>query len=83
MDGVVHTLGTLMENSSYKQALQQGNLPALFGSLLDGMGHGDSNPLKKKQPNDRNLKSYEVMNCDSGKAEPFMLHIYHSYWFHL
>ncbi|KJA27353.1 hypothetical protein HYPSUDRAFT_929163 [Hypholoma sublateritium FD-334 SS-4] len=63
-DGVVHTLGTLIENSSYKQAVQQGDLPALFRSLHEAMRGGSGNPLEKKHASEY-LKSYEVMNRDA------------------
>ncbi|KAF8197449.1 mitochondrial protein [Pholiota molesta] len=64
VDGVVHTLGTLIENSSYKRAVAQGNLPALFGSLVEALRDGNSNPLQNKAQNG-NLKNYDVMNRDS------------------
>ncbi|KAF9483757.1 mitochondrial protein [Pholiota conissans] len=63
-DGVVHTLGTLIENSSYKRAVEQGNLPTLIGSVFESLLNGDGNPLHHK-PQSENLKSYEVMNRDS------------------
>ncbi|KAF8964052.1 hypothetical protein BDZ97DRAFT_1904608 [Flammula alnicola] len=53
VDGVVHTLGTLIENSSYKHAS--------FHALCDGGG----NPLEKQTPGGNHLKSYETMNRDS------------------
>ena len=74
-DGVVHTLGTLIENSTYKQAVQRGDLPALFGSLLEVMRGGSGNPLEKK-PASEHLKSYEAMNRDAGEDEPYTAGMY-------
>ena len=56
---VVHTLGTLLENSSYKQAVRQSDaasLAGVFAKLLKG-----DNPLAKGTEG-----SYERINKDSG-----------------
>lgn len=56
---VVHTLGTLLENSSYKQAIRQSDAASLastFARLLKG-----ENPLAKGAEG-----SYERINKDSG-----------------
>lgn len=60
MNGVVHTLGTLLENSQYKQALSEGNLGALVGGFVDGLTGG--NPLEKG-----GLEGFESLNRDSGR----------------
>lgn len=73
----MHTLGTLIENSSYKQAVRKGNLPALFGSLLEVMRGGSGNPLEEKHASEHlNLKNYEVMNRDAGEGELYTADIY-------
>ena len=64
MNGVVHTLGTLLENSQYKQALSEGNLGALVGGFVDGLTGG--NPLEKGGPG-----GFESLNRDSGRKTPF------------
>ena len=56
VDGVVHTLGTLFENSLYKQAVRGSSLAALIGNML-----GSANPLENTGP------SYELLNRDSGE----------------
>lgn len=67
MGGVVHTLGTLLEDGEYKQAIRTGNAPALLKSILGG--GADSNPLRRGgvgTAEDRG--SYESLNRDSGKS---------------
>ncbi|PPQ87990.1 hypothetical protein CVT25_001069 [Psilocybe cyanescens] len=63
VDGIVHTLGTLIENSSYKRAVQDGNVAALFGSLVQRYFDG-GNPLERKTDSG-NLTGYDAMNRDS------------------
>ncbi len=56
---MVHTLGTLLENSNYKQAIRQSDAASLagyFAKLLKG-----DNPLAKGTEG-----SYERINKDSG-----------------
>lgn len=55
---VVHTIGTLLEDTQYKKALQQGDLGGLLGGLV-GISRG--NPLDE----DRAKSSYEVLNRDT------------------
>lgn len=59
---VVHTLGTLLEDTRYKTALKDGNLPALVGTFLSGMVGSGGNPLADKQRDG----SYEQLNHDAG-----------------
>ncbi|KAG6900848.1 hypothetical protein C0993_009966 [Termitomyces sp. T159_Od127] len=64
VDGVVHTLGTLIENSNYKQALKRGDILGLLGSLRDSVVGDHGNPLER--PTKETLRgSYDVMNRDS------------------
>lgn len=65
---VVHTLGTLFENSGYKDAVKSGNIGALFGAVLGGVDDG-RNPLKEKKQE----QSYQGMNHDSGNLLILML----------
>ncbi|KAH9484347.1 MIOREX complex component 2 [Psilocybe cubensis] len=63
VDGVVHTLGTLIEDSSYKRAVQDGNVAALFGSLTKRF-FDSGNPLEKRSDSG-NLTGYDALNRDS------------------
>lgn len=56
---VVHTLGTLIEGSKYKEALKEGDLPGLISSLTSALG--SSNPLGAADPK----TSYATLNRDS------------------
>ena len=56
---VVHTLGTLIEGSRYKEALKEGNLLGLISSLTSALG--SSNPLGTADTR----KSYVALNRDS------------------
>ena len=56
---VVHTLGTLIEGSKYKEALREGNLPGLISSLTSALG--SSNPLGTAD----SKTSYAALNRDS------------------
>jgi flagellar motor component MotA len=58
--GVVHTLGTLLEDRQYKKAIAEGNIGTLIGHFLNGLVDS-GNPLEKGQ-----RESYEVLNRDSG-----------------
>ncbi|KAF6765252.1 mitochondrial protein [Ephemerocybe angulata] len=62
--GVVHTLGTLLEDGAYKEAIRTGDVPAFLKSLI-GIGK-DSNPLRKRGTNNGVERgSYETLNRDS------------------
>lgn len=61
---VVHTLGTLLEDTSYKTALKESNVPALlstFVSRLASLDPGSVNPLKDPHKEG----GYEQMNRDA------------------
>ena len=62
---VVHTLGILLEDAGYKQAIRDGDLLGLLGAFTGSRGGG--NPLRERG---RREKSYEGMNRDSGGALP-------------
>ncbi|KAJ3498555.1 hypothetical protein NLJ89_g10206 [Agrocybe chaxingu] len=65
-DGVVHTLGILLEDTSYKQALREGNVPRLLGSLFGALTGDGWNPLKRGvDASGGKSMSYETMNRDS------------------
>ncbi|KAK0197037.1 mitochondrial protein [Armillaria mellea] len=53
--GVVHTLGTLLDDGKYKNAVKEGSLVGLVGSLI-----GSQNPLEKKTSS-----GYESLNRDA------------------
>ena len=58
--GVVHTIGTLLEDWSYKEKLRKVDVGGLLRSLTEGSG----NPLDEKA----RRRSYEVMNRDTGNC---------------
>ncbi|KAF8892539.1 hypothetical protein BD779DRAFT_1509560 [Infundibulicybe gibba] len=57
-EGVVHTLGTLLEGGKYKKAVKEGDLGGLIGSMLGG-----GNPLEKGAG--AGNRSYEALNRDA------------------
>ncbi|KZT70160.1 NAD(P)-binding protein [Daedalea quercina L-15889] len=61
---VVHTLGTLLEDTRYKKALSEGNVPALVGIVASNVfGSGPSgNPLASGEGRQ---DSYETLNRDA------------------
>lgn len=60
--GVVHTLGTLLEDGRYKKAMAEGNLGALIRSFMNGLVDS-GNPLENGE---KDMKaSYETLNRDS------------------
>ncbi|PPQ72588.1 hypothetical protein CVT26_003691, partial [Gymnopilus dilepis] len=63
VDGVVHTLGTLIEDSSYKDAIRQGNIPALASSFFKAATGDTGNPLAKNDSTNR--KTYNALNRDA------------------
>jgi hypothetical protein len=74
VSGVVHTLGTLLEDAdgTYKRAIRSGDVPGLLGSFLKNVAAGSlgGNPLEKHQQHfekERSRGTYEVMNRDTGE----------------
>lgn len=67
VDGVVHTLGTLIEDGRYKQALKNGDFLSVMQSVFQS-GFSDGNPLKRQTDGEQNGASYEVMNRDTGEC---------------
>ena len=67
VDGVVHTLGVLLEDGGYKEKVRNGDLLGLLGTVVGSVG---SNPL-----DERRIKgSYEVMNRDTGESASVQSH---------
>jgi len=62
--GVVHTLGMLIEDSNYKQALKEGNLARLMGSFFSTMTGDQGNPLETAAEGTPK-NSYELINRDA------------------
>lgn len=63
-DAVVHTLGTLFEDTRYKTALKNGDLPSLLRTFVSGFASSStSNPLANPKTDSRT--SYESVNRDS------------------
>ncbi len=64
---VVHTLGILLEDAGYKDAIARGDVLGLLGSVVRGAtGSGPaSNPLKTAK---EARGTYEAMNRDSGES---------------
>jgi len=70
VDGVVHTLGLILESATYKKAVREGDVLALFGSVFQSaFSLGDAgNPLKRGEGvSEENRLTYESMNRDSGE----------------
>lgn len=63
VDGVVHTIGTLLEDGSYKAALAHGDIPKLFGAFTNGSDRG-TNSFGRSN-GDAGKSTYEVLNRDS------------------
>ncbi|KAL4067960.1 hypothetical protein V8B97DRAFT_1383902 [Scleroderma yunnanense] len=63
VDGVVHTIGTLLEDRSYKAALVQGDLTRLASAFANGSG-GRGNPLERGEATPPK-GSYDLLNRDS------------------
>lgn len=61
----MHTLGTLIEDGQYKQAIKEGNLSGLVGSFFQSAIGGNGNPLEKGVGG-VHKGSYESMNRDAG-----------------
>ncbi|KAK7054809.1 hypothetical protein VNI00_003272 [Paramarasmius palmivorus] len=64
MGGVVHTLGTLIEDGgAYKAALKEGDLPKMIGGFLGSVmdNINGRNPLEE----DKKQGSYETLNRDA------------------
>ncbi|KIM87147.1 hypothetical protein PILCRDRAFT_64295 [Piloderma croceum F 1598] len=62
VNGVVHTLGTLLENGQYKKAMADGDIGALISNFLSGLVDS-GNPLEKG--GDGTQEGYEALNRDS------------------
>lgn len=63
VDGVVHTLGTLIEDGGkYKQALREGDVTKMVGSAISSV-FGSKNPLEQGGEG-----SYEDLNRNSGMS---------------
>ena len=65
---MVHTLGSLLENSSYKNSLKENNIPALLGSLFQSATSNFGGPLEQERESNT---SYKVINRDSGEKIAF------------
>lgn len=63
---VVHTLGTLLEDTRYKSALKEGNVSGLVGAFISSIAEGSCgrNPLEEPK---KGSNSYEVLNRDAGE----------------
>jgi hypothetical protein len=64
VNGVVHTLGTLLEDGKYKEKIKDGDLLGLVGSFVGGLVESRGNPLESGQ---ERTGSYEVMNRNAGE----------------
>jgi uncharacterized protein YbjT (DUF2867 family) len=66
VDGVVHTLGILLEDGEYKQAVRDANIPQLLSSLFRSVIGDTGNPLKKGHSAGGDRVTYESMNKQAG-----------------
>ena len=60
---VVHTLGILLEDVGYKDAVRSGDVLGIVKALGGSLGNGNGNPLKTK---DEKRRGYDGMNKESG-----------------
>lgn len=65
---VVHTLGILLEDAGYKDAIRRNDLLGIAKALTSSIMGGNGNPLKSAA---EKQKSYEGMNRDSGQYQEF------------
>lgn len=65
VNGVVHTLGTLLEDGQYKKAMADGDIGALINNFVSGLVDS-GNPLEKG--GDGTKGGYEALNRDSGTS---------------
>ncbi|KAI6005631.1 hypothetical protein EDD15DRAFT_2384340 [Pisolithus albus] len=70
VDGVVHTIGILLEDGSYKAALAHGDIPKLFGAFTNRSDRG-TNSFGRSN-GDAGKSTYEALNRDS---EPVTTHV--------
>lgn len=66
VDGVVHTLGILLEDGEYKQAVRDANIPQLLSSLFRTVTGDTGNPLRKGSAPGGDRMTYESMNKKAG-----------------
>jgi nucleoside-diphosphate-sugar epimerase len=62
VDGVVHTLGILLEDGEYKQAVRDANIPQLLSSLFWSVTGDTGNPLRRGSSAGSDRTTYESMN---------------------
>lgn len=74
--GVVHTLGTLLEDAGYKKAVREGDPLGLLGSVVRGLTGGRLGGRNPLEDAGEESGSYAKMNRDAGACSP---PIYHSY----
>jgi len=60
VSAIVHTLGTLLADTKYKDALRRQDLTGVAGSFLQGLTGVGRNPLEEGP------SAYEMLNRDSG-----------------
>ncbi|GLB34904.1 putative NAD dependent epimerase/dehydratase family protein [Lyophyllum shimeji] len=64
VSGVVHTLGTLIEDGKYKEAVKQGDVVGLVSSFCGSVTGDRGNPLEKTNDGLRR-GTYEIVNRDA------------------
>lgn len=69
VSGVVHTLGTLLPDTRYKDALRRQDLAGAAASIIQSLTTAGGNPLEGHQ------NAYETLNRDAG-ASFVLLHIF-------
>lgn len=62
----MHTLGILLEDSEYKQAVRDANIPQLMSTLFRSLTGDNGNPLRDGSPTGGNKMTYELMNKKAG-----------------
>lgn len=60
VSGVVHTLGTLLPDTKYKDALRRQDLAGAAASIFQSLTNAGGNPLEEHR------NAYETLNKDAG-----------------
>lgn len=68
---MVHTLGSLLENNSYKSFLKESNIPALLSSLFRTATSDFGGPLEQEMDS-KKPTTYQAINRDSGEDLQFL-----------
>lgn len=74
---MVHTLGTLLEDTGYKDAVRKGDVAGVLGGFVSGLTGGrvgGGNPLERKSSSAGG--TYERLNRDAGESDCFCVAVH-------